>query len=48
MRQGISVEYVRYLTGRNKSGAAYAATVFIFGSLFLCGRICELILMGRI
>jgi hypothetical protein len=38
MRQGISVEYVRYLTGRSKSVAARQFRVFV-GSTVVCARL---------
>ena len=46
MRQGISVEYVRYLTGRRMSVLAYGRTAHFFRFVSPCGGFYELILLG--
>ena len=46
MRQGISVEYVRYFNRAKQEIAVFGILAFIFGSVSCCGWLSELILLG--
>ena len=45
MRQGISVEYVRYLTGRSKSVGPFGRTALLYSVREPLRRLVELILL---